>query len=63
MNRLGACEALARSLIKANKSTELSCWVNRAIGHIAAGNEANRERLGAIQISMMGDTVEWIGVS
>ena len=28
------------------KSIELSCWVNRAIGHIAAGHEGNREKLG-----------------
>ena len=47
---VGACEALARSLIKANKSIELSCWVNRAIGHLAAGHEANRDKLGTYML-------------
>jgi hypothetical protein len=46
LGEAGACEALARSLIKANKSQELACWVNRAIGHVAHDNEANRDRLG-----------------
>jgi len=32
--------------MQANKIPELACWVNRAIGHLAAQHDANRERLG-----------------
>ena len=32
---------------QANKVPDLACWVNRAIGHLAAGHEGNRDRLGA----------------
>ena len=36
LGEAGACEALARALIKANKLPELACWVNRAIGIVAS---------------------------
>lgn len=43
----GACETLARALIKYMNNPELICWLCRAIGHLSNGNGNNIEILGA----------------
>lgn len=47
---VGVCEALGRTMTMAKilAEPELCCWIFRALGHLASGNEDNCARLGAV---------------
>lgn len=42
----GACEAIARALVKTGNDPETVSWLCRAVGHLANNSENNRELLG-----------------
>eukprot|EP01039_Chlorochromonas_danica_P002530 gene2530-2771_t len=46
LGHAGACETMARALMKYMNNPELICWICRAIGHLGNNNATNLEILG-----------------
>lgn len=44
----GACEVVGRSLTKYSESPEMCGWISRALGHLTASHDSNRELVGSV---------------